>query len=195
MALAKRFPYYRSRVTYMTAAASVVDDLIARHDIARALELGPHRRPLVVGADVMQHELTADVETEGRLLVHDATVMPWPIADRAYDLFVALQVFEHLGTSQQAAFLEVRRVAKHAVVSLPIDWQTRDPNDIHNQISHEQVLRWFAPIRPTIVALGNASPGMRLIYVFENLPKPAPGRRSAGPVRSSGSAPRPAPPA
>jgi hypothetical protein len=170
--LAERIPYYRSRVTYMTAAASVVDDLIARHRLSRALELGPHRRPLVVGADVMQHKLTADIETDGRTIVHDASVVPWPILDRAYDLFVALQVFEHLGTSQQAAFLEVCRVAKHAVLSLPIDWQTRDPSDIHNQISHERVLGWFAPVLPKMVVLGNASPGMRLIYVFENLPKP-----------------------
>jgi hypothetical protein len=43
------------------------------------------------------------------------------VADNAYDLFVALQVFEHLGTSQREAFREVRRVARHAIISLPID--------------------------------------------------------------------------
>jgi hypothetical protein len=172
-ALADRVPYYRSRITYMTAAGDVIEDLIDRHHASRALELGPHLRPLVVGADVMEREARDDIETEGRTIVHDATVVPWPIPDRAYDLFVALQVFEHLGTSQAEAFLEVRRVAKHAVLSLPIDWQLRDPTDIHHQIPHERVLSWFAPVKPTIVVLGNASPGMRLIYVFEHLPKPA----------------------
>jgi hypothetical protein len=172
LALAERIPYYRPRVVYMAAAGRVVDDLIARHRAATALELGPHLRPLVVGADVMELEAKPDLAAEGRQIVHDATVAPWPIPDRAYDLFVGLQVFEHLRDAQPAAFREVRRVARHAVLSLPIDWQMPDPTNIHHEISHERVLGWFAPVRPTMVVLGNAGPRKRLIYVFEDLPAP-----------------------
>ena len=67
-----------------------------------------------------------ELEFSGRIMVHDATRIPWPIGADRYDLFVALQVFEHLGSAQPAVFDEVRRVARHAIISLPIDgrWTT-----------------------------------------------------------------------
>ena len=158
----------------MNAAARIVDRLIARYGASTALELGPHLRPLVVGADVLERVPKPGMAVEGRLILHDATIAPWPIADRAYDLFVGLQVFEHLRDRQREAFREVRRVARHAVLSLPIDWVMPDPTDMHHQLSHERVLSWFAPVSPTAVRLGNAGFGKRLIYVFENLPPPEP---------------------
>ena len=65
---------------------------------------------------------------------------------RAYDLFVAFQVFEHLGDSQPEAFREVRRVARNAILSLPIDWEMADPRNCHHQLSAAKVRAWFAPI-------------------------------------------------
>ena len=79
------------------------------------------------------------------------------------------QVFEHLGDRQAEAFLEVCRVARHAIISLPIDWEMDDPTNIHHQISNEKALSWFAPVVPTRVELGNPGPRKRLVYVFENL--------------------------
>ena len=86
-------------------------------------------RPVVVGADVIDRRVDERLvlEPPARLFVHDVTQVPWPFADGEYDLFVALQVFEHLGTSQVAAFHEVGRVARRAIISLPIDWQMDDP--------------------------------------------------------------------
>jgi hypothetical protein len=118
---------------------------------------------------VMDLRAQPDLQAEGRLLVHNATVLPWPAADGAYGLFVALQVFEHLGDRQSAAFREVSRVARHAIISLPIDWEMDDPTNIHHQISNETALSWFAPIVPTRVELGNPGPRKRLVYVFENV--------------------------
>jgi hypothetical protein len=172
--VAKHIPYYRRRTQYMSAAAGAIDDLIARHDATTALELGPHLRPLVIGADVLEIKAKDDMQVDGRLIIHDARDVPWPIADKAYDVFVALQVFEHLRGHQAAAFREVRRVARHAVLSLPIDWVMPDPTNIHHQLSNETVLGWFAPVRPTRVLVGNPGPGKRLIYVFENLAPPEP---------------------
>jgi hypothetical protein len=161
--------YYEGRRSYVSAAARMADDLIARHDLRSALELGPHLRSLIVGADVMDRAEAPDLQSEGRVIVHDATVTPWPIADRAYDLFVGLQVFEHLTGAQREAFLEVRRVARHAVISLPIDWVMPDPANVHHQISRETALGWFAPVVPTHIEVGNTGPRTRLIYVFEDL--------------------------
>lgn len=153
----------------MSAAARIAQDLIERHQLRTALELGPHLRSLVVGADVIDRVAQPDLVAVGKVVVADATVTPWPVGDDEYDLFVGLQVFEHLVGKQQEAFREVRRVAKHAVISLPIDWVMKDPTNCHHQISHERALSWFAPTVPTRVEVGNPGPGKRLIYVFEDL--------------------------
>jgi hypothetical protein len=172
--LRERSPYYRGRALYLATAAREADRLISRHRLRTALELGPHLRPLIRGADIMDRMAYPDVEGAARLILHDATVSPWPVADDAYDLFVALQVFEHLGSSQRAVFEEVRRVARHAVISLPIDWVTADPTNPHHQLSKERALSWFEPAVPTRIVEGNPGPRKRLIFVFEQLDR---GRR------------------
>ena len=161
--------YYRGRHTYLGAAAWVAADLIERHRLTNALELGPNTRPLISGADVMDLVARPGLQCSGEVMVHDAKSTPWPVTRDRYDLFVALQVFEHLGTRQRAAFDEVRRIARHAIVSLPIDWEMKDSANPHHGISHEEALSWFAPIEPSQVIVGNPGRRQRLIYVFENL--------------------------
>jgi hypothetical protein len=170
--IVQRFPYYKGRRTYMAVAGALAGDLIDTYRARTALELGAHLRPVIVGADVMDldERSRATLEGAGRVIVHDATRTPWPVADKQYDLFVGLQVFEHLGTRQNAAFLEVCRIARHAIISLPIGWVMPDPTNCHHRISPEKALSWFAPVVPTRIELGNGGPKKRLIYVFENLP-------------------------
>jgi hypothetical protein len=186
-ALAREYPYYRTRGRYMSVAARVAGELIVAHDATSALELGPHLQPIIVGADAMELRANPDLRLapDARVIVHDATDTPWPVADRTYDLFVGLQVFEHLGTSQNAAFHEVARVARNAIISLPIEWEMANPNDCHHGITRERALSWFLPWRPTRIVVGNPGRRMRLVYVFENLdatPLPADG---GGPVTPS----------
>jgi hypothetical protein len=184
--LEERFPYYRGRARYLSTAARLAADLIDRKRLRTALELGPHARPIVTGADVLELDERDVPEGARRLVVHDARVTPWPFSDHAYDLFVGLQVFEHLGTSQRAAFTEVCRVARHAIISLPIDWVLEDATDMHHGISNERVLSWFAPRVPTRIIEGNPGPRGRLIYVFEHLdrePAAAPAPPIERPVR------------
>ena len=175
---ATRPEYYRGRRGYISAAVSIADELIGRRRLRTALELGPHRRPLVIGADVMERRAPVGLEDVGTVIVHDATQVPWPIPAKTYDLFIALQVFEHLEGQQADAFLEVRRVARHAIVSLPIDWTMTDPTNAHHQLSDTKVRSWFAPVEPTRIVTGNEAPGKRLLYVFEDLP-PVPLSRPA----------------
>jgi hypothetical protein len=169
---------------YLSAAAEAARELIDRRGLETALELGPHLRPLIIGADVMDVVSNEALRAEGRRIVHDATDVPWPFADKAYDLFVALQVFEHLGTRQREAFLEVRRVARHAILSLPIDWVMSDPANCHHGLTNERVHAWFAPVVPSRIMLGNPGHRKRLLYVFEDLPapdhQPRPSRPPAG---------------
>src|SRR6476659_8156969 len=131
--------YYRGRWPYLVVAAEEATPLIERDRIRNALELGPWSRPLIVGADVMDLRERPDLELEGRVIVQDARKAPWPVSDKAYDLFVGLPVFEHLTGQQRIAFNEVRRVARHAILSLPIEWDKKDPTHSHHMIMREQV--------------------------------------------------------
>jgi hypothetical protein len=168
--MAAAFPYYNGRWGYMSAALAQASTLIRRHRLKTALELGAPVRPIIVGADVMDIKARPELDPTIPITIHDATQAPWPVDDKAYDLFLALQVFEHLRDRQREAFLEVRRVARHAIISLPIDWEMDDPRNCHHHISNERVLSWFAPISPTRVIEGNGGKRRRLIYVFEDLP-------------------------
>jgi hypothetical protein len=167
--LGLRLPYYRPRLAYMSAASRIAEDMIRGRALTSALELGPYLRPLIVGADVLDLADQPDRETEGKTIIHDATHLPWPVADGEYDLFVALQVFEHLGERQAEVFGEVRRVARNAIISVPIDWEMSDPTNCHHRISEERALGWFAPVRPSRIVLGNGGHRRRLIFVFDDL--------------------------
>jgi len=192
--LAAAEPYYKARRVYMSVAGRVARDLIRRKNLRTALELGPHLRPLIVGADVMDILHNDGLRAEGARVVHDATKTPWPFLDKSYDLFVALQVFEHLGTSQPDAFREVRRVARNAILSLPIDWVMADPRNCHHGLTEERVLEWFAPVVPTRVVLGNAGHRKRLVFVFEDLPAPDVDVPAGGGAERAGSEPTAATP-
>ena len=168
--MAARFPYYNGRWGYMSKALAEASTLIEEHGLRTALELGAPVRPIIIGADVIDIRARPELDATIPITIHDATKAPWPVGDKAYDLFVALQVFEHLKDRQPQAFLEVRRVARHAIISLPIDWEMDDPRNCHHQISNERVLSWFAPIVPTRIVQGNGGNRRRLIYVFEDLP-------------------------
>lgn len=171
-AMIERMPYYRGRWGYTSIALGEASDLILRRGLRTALELGAPVRPVIVGADVMDRRARPEFDPGVSITVHDARTFPWPYGDKSYDLFVALQVFEHLADRQREAFMEVRRIASHAVLSLPIDWEMDDPTHSHHRISHERVLSWFAPVVPTRVVVGNRGARKRLIYVFEDLAEP-----------------------
>src|SRR5438132_9208992 len=46
--VAARYPYYRNRWGYMSVACGIASELIRRHRLRSALELGPHLRPVIV---------------------------------------------------------------------------------------------------------------------------------------------------
>jgi SAM-dependent methyltransferase len=171
-AMVAEFPYYRNRWGYMSAALLEAARLIEERNLTSALELGAPVRPILIGAHVMDNTMRPEFDTSIPSTVHDATVVPWPFPDRSFDLFIALQVFEHLRDRQPEAFREVRRIARHAILSLPIDWEMDDPRNLHHMISEERVLGWFAPVLPTRTVEVVTGRRRRLIYVFEDLPAP-----------------------
>ncbi len=168
--MVRAFPYYRGRWGYMSAALAQAGLIIRDRDVRTALELGAPVAPILTGAHVMDYKARPELDPTVPITIQDATVVPWPFEDKAFDLFIALQVFEHLKDRQPEAFREVRRIARNAILSLPIDWQMDDPRNCHHMIPEERVLSWFAPVVPTRVIEGTTGKRRRLIYVFEDLP-------------------------
>lgn len=139
--------YHDCRLDYYEEAIRVSSEVAS--DLSTVLELGPYRLPLFRGSDTI--DMCADLNPT---YWRDAGQLPWPVADGHYDLFVALQSFEHLGSvegeplvgqygeRQRAVFDEVCRIAGAAVISLPWKWNTPDDHR-HNGIDEQTVDDWF----------------------------------------------------
>lgn len=140
-----------------------VQQLIAARQPESVLELGSYRLPLVVESDTMDRS-----DRFSPTVVHDACVTPWPVADERYDLFVALQVWEHLLDRQQAAFREVRRIARSAILSFPYRWDCKKRNPSHHGITEEVIASWTEGCPPTLVEIiPSRNNHRRIIYVFD----------------------------
>lgn len=106
---------------------------------------------------------------------HDATVVPWPIDDKAYDLFIALQVWEHLEGKQKEVFEEVMRTSKAAILSLPYMWDCPKDNanyPEHHMIDEKIISEWTLNVKPKkiikIPRTGDrVSKGPRIIYFWK----------------------------
>jgi len=157
-AMAGADPYYRGRAAYMAEAARMVRDLSRRRglrDLWRVLEVGPYLLPIVTGCVTMDRRVWPGGQVGCPGLIHDATVTPWPFAAKALDLVIALQVFEHLSPWWREAFVEVRRVAGSAILSLPYNWPAKAGN--HAGITLDVITMWAggeAPCEHVVVGGG-----------------------------------------
>lgn len=151
--LVKEDAYYGGRWDYIRKVIGIVKGVSPE----KVLELGPRRMPIVVGADIM------DIHVHGPELKyrHDAGKTPWPIGDKAYDLFIALQVWEHLEGRQAEAFKEVMRVAGRAILSFP--YKRYCPGNCHHGIDEKTIANWTGHVRPKKVIKAGAV----IIYFFE----------------------------
>ncbi len=168
--------YYRGRWEYYKEVIKLVQQL----NITRVLELGPGFLPIVKTADIMlnpeaDHFGRPNDGENGETVFHDATVSPWPIKDKAYDLLIALQVWEHLDNKQSRAFREVQRIAKRAILSFPYAWiggVEKPSHRAHRDIDKELIADWTLNIPPQkIIEIPRTGPefskGRRLIYYWE----------------------------
>lgn len=127
---------------------------------AKVLELGPYKLPLV------SHCATMDMRRRPTIL-HDARETPWPVKNGEFDVFVALQVWEHLGDQQIPAFDEVRRIAKTALLSFPFLWNCKS-NPSHHMIDSETIARWTRQYQPTSSEVIPSKSGYRrVLYRFD----------------------------
>lgn len=152
---AARYRYWRGRWPYLELAAQWVQEA----GPARVLELGPHSLPIVRNGHTMERRTWGP---NSPTYLHDATRLPWPVPDASYDLFIALQVWEHLAGFQAGAFAEVMRIARGAILSFPFGWHCpTDPT--HHGIDGERIRRWTLAVAPAEIR----HVGRRVLYRFD----------------------------
>jgi hypothetical protein len=155
-------PYFKGRWTYF----SIVADLVQKIQPESVLELGPYRLPLVKGSDTMDIVKVLKNLT----YLHDATKVPWPIADKKYDLFIACEVWEHLGDKQKEAFQEAMRISRRAIMSFPYKWKyPKESKDVealqHRDIDEAKIAEWTLHQKPSQISL--SSDKRYVVYYFE----------------------------
>jgi len=133
------------------------------------LELGAYKINLTNISDNMdlQLEYIDTKNLKNKNYIQDATSLPWNISDKYYDVFVALQVFEHFENKKQSkVFNEIMRISKNAILSFPYKWNS--PNDLnHHNIDDEIIRKWTNNIMPKKILLVNHTNRRRIIYVFK----------------------------
>ena len=172
----ERGEYYIGRWAYYSEVIRIATPL----PVQRALEIGPGLLPVVKDADVMLSPLDDQFGTPdtfaGKKIIHDATVRPWPIGDKQYDLVVALQVFEHLDNKQSRAFREVMRVSRRAILSFPYLWkggeEAKPTHRAHRDLDRQLIQDWTLNLTPKeTVEIPRTGPefskGPRLISYWE----------------------------
>lgn len=175
--------YYRGRWEYYREVIAIVQSLPIRN----VLEIGPGYLPIVTEEDVLlnpeEDAFGMPASHRGKHIVHDATIKPWPIGDKQYDLAIALQVWEHLDNKQPRAFRELMRICKRAILSFPFQWEVGEPElprnpqrdidrRLHRDIDRELIADWTLrmPIAKEVI-VGRTGPeyskGPRFIGYWE----------------------------
>ncbi len=115
-------------------------------------------------SDNMELKMADVSNIRNKSYIQDARVTPWnKIKDKQYDMFVALQVFEHLGPKQSEIFTEIKRISKHAIISIPYLWNC--PHDLeHHMVDDEKINKWTNNTKP--INKQNFSGRLILTYKF-----------------------------
>ncbi|QDT35559.1 class I SAM-dependent methyltransferase [Thalassoglobus polymorphus] len=141
---------------------SKVQELLAASGATSVLELGAYRLPLVKGSDTMDRN-----DKFHPTYIQDAGETPWEIPDAHYDMFVALQVWEHLEGRQVTAFQEVKRVAREAILSFPYRWNC-PKNPSHHAITEETIASWTDGETPEeVIVIPSTNNHRRIIYRYD----------------------------
>ena len=132
------------------------------------LELGAYKINLTDVSDNMDLNINfIDKDNfNNRKYIQDASTLPYDIADKYYDVFIGLQVFEHLN-NQSEIFKEIERISKYAILSFPYKWDS--PDDIlHHNLDHDVFKKWTNNKKPYRVRyINDPISRKRVIYMIK----------------------------
>lgn len=164
LAMCKKISYWKKQEKRWNYISSAIDMASSLHP-SSILELGN------MGVSIAEESHTMDImPTPGINYLFDATAIPWPIADKAYDVFIALQVFEHLDDArikQKSVFNEACRVSRNVIMSIPFMWHNSKLKN-HNNITDKIVMDWCSMRKPSRTVYFPGKFG-RKIYLWRNV--------------------------
>jgi hypothetical protein len=152
-------PYWTKTAAHRWAYMSVVIEEIRKIKPRWICEAGVAKMPLCSKSFII--DLVPESLEGHDGMIYDLNKIPYPLADKQFDLFVALQVWEHL-LHPRRAFLEVTRISYNAILSFPYKWDC-DPKNPHFMITSEVISSWTLQIKPKKVQ----RVGTRIIYIWE----------------------------
>lgn len=130
---------FNNRWLYMEP---VINELISINPNT-GIELGTAGISVMSFSDSMdKHENMTDSQNNTQKFIFDSKKTPWAIESKRYDVFVGLQVLEHLSPNQREVFKEIKRISKYAILTLPYKWNCKDSNDCHHMIGDEIIAEW-----------------------------------------------------
>lgn len=103
---------YHSRVISLIKALKLQDP-------SKVLEMGTMGVSCVKNGHTIDYSERWDFKGKRPTYLHDARILPWPIKDKEYDLFVALRVYQHLVPRQEECVKEAMRISKKVILVVP----------------------------------------------------------------------------
>lgn len=117
---------YYNRRRWNVYYEDMINELKKFSNINTVLEMGPYKAPFIENSDIIDKKDYSEYFPFkiNKVIIHNCSIVPYPIEDKKYDLVIASQVLEHLGyTGQQVdIFKELARISKKAIISLPYKW-------------------------------------------------------------------------
>jgi len=126
--------YYQHRWSYFQDVIYILKK--TNIEFKNAVDLGTYLQSIIKNGH------TIDIKNRGdTTYIFDANdISKWKqIEDKQYDLFIGMQVFEHL-EKQNEIWKEVTRISNHAIISLPYMWNCY--GDSHHGINEEVIYKW-----------------------------------------------------
>ncbi len=130
--------YYLKSADRRWEYIAVVMDMLKEIKPDTSIEMGCWGIPCISDS-VTVDNVRIDNTYPQRLL--DGDITPYPFKTGEFDVFIALQVFEHLRHKEEA-FREAKRVAGNVILSLPYNI-TGDVGNDHVGIGDAEIERWF----------------------------------------------------
>ena len=167
---------------------SVVLDILSNEidNINTSIEVGSEGFLVIKDSEVFQGDLRHPTFKVDARSGKETKQPRWPFEDKQFDMFIALEVWEHLWNIndkvfvnvdkydvdypniQASVFKEVMRVSKNAIFSFPFMWGLPGCGiyNCHYQIDREIIKKWTCGVEPIEIIDGHNEhkDGIRTVY-------------------------------
>ncbi len=114
-----------------------------------ALEMGTMGVSCVKGSATIDYAERWNFPGKEPTYLHDARIVPWPVKDKQYELFVALRVYQHLAPYHKECILEAMRIAKKVILVVPATYTNKVLPDSAG-ITYVEFVHYLNGIHPNL---------------------------------------------